>query len=227
MVYVGLDVSAKSIVAYALTERKRCLFEGSGLATRAGLRALMQRIGGGAKLVVFEAGNQMKWVAETLKKLDEVELHVVHPNEVKWSTESRGKTDRVDAKKLAELARAGLLPRAVHVVEGRTRELRELISARQQLQHKRVALLNTIRGSVQQEGHRLPAKFFGGARWAETLMRLPVSPPLKVILQAFLASTEALATAEQQLTAHLRAIRDPRCALLETIPAIGPLSARV
>lgn len=36
-------------------------------------------------------------------------MHVVHPNELKWITESRGKTDRVDAKKLAELAQAGLL----------------------------------------------------------------------------------------------------------------------
>jgi len=38
----------------------------------------------------------MKWIAETLKKLDGVQVHVVHPNEVKWMTESRGKTDRVD-----------------------------------------------------------------------------------------------------------------------------------
>jgi hypothetical protein len=106
MLYVGLDVSGKSLVAYALTERKQRAFEWSGQATRAGLRALMQQIGVGAKLVVFEAGNQMKWIAETLKKLTEVQVHVVHPNEVKWITESRGKTDRVDAKKLAELARA-------------------------------------------------------------------------------------------------------------------------
>ncbi len=227
MLYVGLDLSSQTIVAYAITERKQRAFEGSSKPTRAGLRALLQQIGGGAKLVVFEAGNQLKWVADTLKKLADVELHVVHPNEVKWITESRGKTDRVDAKKLAELARAGLLPRAVRVVEGRTRELRELVSARQQLQSKRVALINTIRGYVQQEGHRLPEKFFAGATWAATLTRLPVSQPLKVIIQTFMASIEALATAEQHLTARLRAIRDPRCALLETIPAIGPLSARV
>ena len=38
----------------------------------------MQRVGGGAKLVAFEAGNQMKWVAETMKQLAEVRLHMVH-----------------------------------------------------------------------------------------------------------------------------------------------------
>ncbi|GIW54730.1 MAG: IS110 family transposase [Nitrospiraceae bacterium] len=227
MVYVGLDLSSKQIVAYAVNERKRCVYEGTGPASRAGLRAMVQAVGAGPKLVAFEAGSQMKWVADTLKKLTGVQVHVVHPNEVKWITESRGKTDRVDAKKLAELARAGLLPRAVHVVEGVTRELREVASARQQLQRKRVALLNTLRGYVRQEGHRLPAKFFGSPTWRTQLERLPLSAPLKLIIQTFRTSIEALTEAERHLTARLRAIRDPRCALVETIPALGPLSARV
>ncbi len=154
-------------------------------------------------------------------------MHVVHPNEVKWITESRGKTDRVDAKKLAELARAGFLPRAVRVVDGVTRELRELVRARQQLQRKRVALLNTLRGSVRQEGHRLPAKFFASPTWRAQLARLPLSAPLKLIIETFRASLETLTGAERQRTDRLRAIRDPRCALVESIPALGPLSARV
>lgn len=227
MMDVGLDVSGKSLVAYAVNERKRCVYEGTGTPTRAGLRTLLQQVGVGAKLVAFEAGNQLKWVAETLKRLPGVRVHVVHPNEVKWITESRGKTDRVDARKLAELARAGLLPRAVHVVEGPVRELRELVSARQQLQSKRVALINTIRGYVYQEGHRLPEKFFAGATWRAKLARLSLSAPLALIIETFMTSIEALVAAEQRLTARLEAIEDPRCLLLETIPAIGPLSARV
>ncbi len=162
-----------------------------------------------------------------MKRLPAVQIHVVHPNEVKWITESRGKTDRVDAKKLAELARAGLLPRAVHVVEGAVRELRELVSARQQLQSKRVALINTIRGYVYQEGHRLPEKFFAGPTWGAKLARLPVSAPLTLIIQTFMTSIDALVVAERQLTERMLTIKEPRCALLETMPAIGPLSARV
>lgn len=227
MVYVGLDVSGKSLVAYAVNERKQRVFAGEQPASRAGLRALVRQIGVGPKLVAFEAGNQLKWIAETLKKLAGVQVHVVHPNEGKWITESRGKTDRVEAKKLAELARAGMLPRAVHVVEGPVRELRELVSARQQLQRKRIALINTIRGSVDQEGHRLPEQFVTGPTWAAKLARLPVSAPLKLIMQTFMASIEALSAAERQLTARLEAIEDPRCSLLESIPAIGPLAARV
>jgi transposase len=227
MVYVGLDVSGKSLVAYAVNERKQRVFAGEHPASRAGLRTLLRQVGVGPKLVAFEAGNQLKWIAETLKKLDGVQVHVVHPNEVKWITESRGKTDRVDAKKLAELARAGILPRAVHVVEGPVRELRELVSARQQLQRKRVALINTIRGYVYQEGHRLPEQFVTGPTWAAKLARLPVSAPLRLILETFMTSIAALVAAEQQLTQRLVAIEEPRCSLLESVPAIGPVASRV
>jgi transposase len=142
-------------------------------------------------------------------------------------TESRGKTDRVDAKKLAELARGGLLPRAVHVVAGPVRELRELVSARQQVPRTRIALIKTIRGAVDQEGHRLPEQCVAGPTWAVKPARLPVSAPLRLIIPTCMASIEALVAAEQQLTKRMLAIQDPRCVLLETIPAIGPLSARV
>lgn len=113
------------------------------------------------------------------------------------------------------------------MVEGPVRELRELVSARQQVQSQRVALINTIRGSVYQEGHRLPEQFVAGPTWAAKLARLPVSAPLRLIIQTFMASIEALVAAEQRLTERMLAIQDPRCSLLETIPAIGPLSARV
>src|SRR5215831_2603501 len=227
MIDVGLDISGQSIVTYAVTARKQCVFKGQGPSTRAGVRALLERMGPGAKLVAFEAGNQLKWIAETLKRIPEVQVHVVHPNEVKWITESRSKTDRVDAKKLAELARAGLLPRAVHLVEGPVRELRELASAREQLQAKRVALINAVRSYVYQEGHRLPEKFFASPGWAEKLAQVRVSAPLKLIIESFMAAIDALLAAERQLTTQLLAITDPRCALLETIPAIGPITSRV
>jgi hypothetical protein len=195
---------------------------------------LLRQVGVGPKLVVFEAGHQLTGIAETVKMLDGVQVHVVHPNEVKWITESRGKTDRVDAKKLAEVARAGILPRAVHVARGtrapvcrQAGELRELVSARQQLQRTRIALINTIRGAVDQAGHRWPEPFVTGPTWAAKLARLPVSAPLRLIREPCLTSLAALVAAEQQLTQRLVAIEDPRGPLLERSPAIGPLAARV
>jgi hypothetical protein len=121
MVSVGLDGRGKSLVVYAVNERQQRVFEGAQPATRAGLRTLLRQVGAGPKLVVFEAGHQLTGIAETVKTREGVQVPVGHPTEGKGSTASRGKTDRGDAKKLAEVARAGILPRAVHVVEGPVR----------------------------------------------------------------------------------------------------------
>lgn len=73
----------------------------------------------------------------------------------------------------------------------------------------------------------MPEKFFASAAWAEKLAHLRVSAPLKRIIESFMAAVDALLVAERQLTTQMLAITDPRCALLETIPAIGPITSRV
>jgi transposase len=227
MIYVGMDVSCKSFVVYAINERKKVVFKGSLAPSREGLSSLMQRLGEDTKLVVFEAGNQLKWIALWFKRQAGVHLHVVHPNEVKWISQSSGKTDKVDAKKLAELARGDLLPRKVHIVEGHIRELRELISARQTLLSKRVALINTLRALVLQEGKRLPEKFFGREEWHGALEKKKLTRPLLRIVTSFRESIDALKASEDDLTERIVAIEDKRIELLESIPSIGSLSSRV
>ena len=74
--------------------RKKVILRDEIPATRSALRATLPRISRGAKLVVFEAGNQLKWIAMTLKRIKGVHLHVVHPNEVKWMSKSSGKTNK-------------------------------------------------------------------------------------------------------------------------------------
>ena len=222
-----MDVSSKRFVVHAINERKKVVWRGEVAPTRRGLKRAMDELGAQAKLVVFEAGNQMKWIARELGGIKGVTLHVVHPNEVKWISQSSGKTDKVDARKLAELARGELLPRKVHVVEGHVRELRELVGARHTLQSKRVALMNTLRGYLKQDGQRLPEKFFGRGDWQAALAKLKLGESTQQIVTSFKAGIEALATAEAELTRRIVAIRDRRIELLESIPSIGELSARV
>jgi transposase len=80
---------------------------------------------------------------------------------------------------------------------------------------------------VYQEGHRLPEQCFAGTSWQTRLSQLPLSAPLRLILETFMPSLAALAAAEQPLTARMLAIQDPRCPLLESVPAIGPVGSRV
>ncbi len=214
-------------MVHAIDEKKRVVFKEEITPTRSGLERMLNAVGPQQKVVAFEAGNQMKWLALYLKKKETVKVHVVHPNEVKWITESKGKTDKVDAKKLAELARGDLLPAPVHIVEGKVRELRELISARHLLQSKRIALINSIRGFVLQEGLRLPAKFFQLKDWKEKLAPFKASAPLKQVITSYMGAIDGLVKAEKELTELICEIDDKRIELLKSIPAIGELSSRV
>jgi transposase len=227
MIYLGIDISSKSFVIHGIDSRKRVVCKEEISPDRDSLLGLLGRLGKEPKLVVFEAGNQMKWIAQTLLKVEGVDVHVVHPNELKWISQSSGKTDKIDARKMAELARGDLLPRKVHVVEGHVRQLRELLSGRQMLQSKRVAMINSIRGMMLQEGVRLPEKFFTRVDWWERLDKAPISESTKAIIAAFMRGITGLQDAEDELTRQIVAIKDERITRLESIPGIGSLSSRV
>jgi len=227
MIYIGMDVSSKEFFIHAIDQRQQKIFEGKISPSCAGLRKLVKDLGVGPKLFVFEAGNQMKWIALMLMKQEGVRIHVVHPNEIKWINQSSGKTDKVDARKMAQLARGNLLPRQVHVVEGKARQLRELVSVRGQLQSKRVALINTVRGYMKQEGVGLPEKFFQRSDWKSALGEKSLGDTQKLIVRSFMDGIDAMERSEGEITEKMTEIRDSRCELLETIPAIGKIASRV
>lgn len=227
MIYIGMDVSCKSFVIHAIDKRKRTVCKEEIAPCKEALVGLLNRLGKEPKLVVFEAGNQMKWIAQTLMKIESVEVHVVHPNELKWISQSNGKTDKVDARKMAELARGDLLPRKVHIVEGHVRQLREMLSGRQVLQSKRVALINGIRAMMLQEGVKLPEKFFNRMDWRQRLEKSPVSEVTRMIIVAYMQGISGLQAAEEVLSERIVAIEDGRLKQLESIPGLGVLSSRV
>ena len=227
MIYVGMDISSKDFMIYAIDERKKVKLKGSISPTKASLRKLIMELGIEGKIFVFEAGNQMKWIADFFKKENQ-DIHVVHPNEVKWITQSGGKkTDKVDAKKLAELARADMLPRRVHLADGKARDLRELVSARQTLLNKRVSLANTIRGYLKQEGIKLPAKFFASVDWQTQVLGLKLRKATEIIVANLMYAVEQLQECEKSLNAEIQQVEDKKIELIETIPGIGKLSARI
>jgi transposase len=127
---------------------------------------------------------------------------------------------------MAELARSDMLPRKVHIVEGDIRALRELLSARHTLQSKRVALINTLRGYVLQEGTKLPEKFFARKDWSMALKKRRFSPTLEYIIESFMLSIEALQCSEKALTEKIEHIEDERLKYIESIPSVGKLTSR-
>ena len=69
MIYVGMDVSSKRFVIHAVNDKRKLVFKGEIRPTKTGLRKLVKDLGKETKLIVFEAGNQLKWMALELKRL--------------------------------------------------------------------------------------------------------------------------------------------------------------
>ena len=64
MIYVGIDVSSKDFVVHAINEKKKVVFKGSISPTKKAIRDLITELGIETKLFVFEAGNQLMWLAD-------------------------------------------------------------------------------------------------------------------------------------------------------------------
>ena len=227
MLYCGLDVAVKSSYLYIVDARGRKVASGevetSPVALIRRLRPYIRR-----KLAVaLEAGSQSAWIHDLLVELG-ARVTVVPPAKLRLIAESRRKTDKIDARLLAELLRVDGLPEPVHVPDRGTRSLRQLLVARQQLVRMRTALINTLRGLLRQEGVNLPAgELTSLAGWR----RLRDDPALdecqKMIVETLFEVFEVLMRLvrryDQQLDEWAR--RDPRVARLRTIPKVGRIAS--
>ncbi len=94
--------------------------------------------------VVLEAGWNWGLMHDWLDRVDNVvEVQLAHPYGVRAIAAAQVKTDRIDARMLGQLLRAGLIPRAY--IPGReTRHLREAVRQRLFLVRVRTMLKNRI-----------------------------------------------------------------------------------
>src|SRR5436190_22453444 len=127
MVYVGIDLHRKSSQLCALDEHgeqllsRRVVNEPEALL--AALAQLPER-----PAVALEAAFGWEWLADLLES-EGIELHLAHPLRTRAIAAARVKTDAVDARTLAELLRARLLPEA-YVAPRELRQLRQLLRQR-------------------------------------------------------------------------------------------------
>src|SRR5512135_2139613 len=159
MIYIGSDVSEKSSYIY-VTDGKGKKIESREISTdKDGYRQYFKKWAGKQVKVAVEAGGHSRWIHDTLKKLG-ISVYVVNPNKVKLIAKNKKKTDKIDAEFLAKLLRIDELPERVHVAEGDSRELRDLLRSRYQLVTSTTCLMNHLRGMLRQEGIKFKARAF-------------------------------------------------------------------
>src|SRR3954453_9977316 len=146
---VGIDLHRKRSHVAALDEHGGELFSRRIVNDPDTFLALLGELDGESK-IALEATYGWEWLAELLEQ-EGRELHLAHPLRTKAIAAARVKTDAVDARTLAQLLRADLLPEA-YIAPRELRDLRDLLRQRFVLTQMRTALKNRVHALIARQG---------------------------------------------------------------------------
>jgi transposase len=222
-VYVGMDVHRKRSQVALVDEHGGQLLNRNLANDSAELTSILGRLEPGTP-VAFEAAYGWGWLAELLEEL-ELEPHLVHPSRCKAIASARLKDDRVDARTLAQLLRAELLPEA-WIAPQAVRDQRGLLRHRAALVRTATALKCRVHAILADRGVRVEEPL-----WGPTGRVLLAELALPTVQRAIVTDCLALIDAIGPLVARLerdlvaRARSDPRVQALQALPGIGPITA--
>ena len=152
MEYVGIDWSYRRAAWCALSDAGEVVGEGAVAADEDGLARLVIKCCPQVRSVV-EMMSGAIWVRDTLAAAG-WEVQIAHACKVRDVAPLACKTDKVDARVLAELCRRELVPE-LWVPSLGDRELRERLRRRMHLVRMRASAMNRIFGLLTQWGLRL------------------------------------------------------------------------
>lgn len=139
--YIGMDVHQASVVCAIHNSQGKCIAR-SIIETKAEtVRDFLRGISGTLH-VTFEEGSLSHWLHDLVRPLV-AELVVCNPRRNHLLKEG-SKSDKVDASKLAELLRAGLVKPVYHGTSSVT-PLKELVHAYDQLTQDRVRVMSRLK----------------------------------------------------------------------------------
>lgn len=150
--FVGLDWATRRARWCAVTPAGAVIDEGWTPADEDGLATLIGRLGPEA-LACMEMMSGAAWVRERLHAGGWA-VQIADARKAKAVGSLAAKTDKLDARVLAELARRDLVPE-VHVPSFADRELKERLGRRMHMVRLRTSAMNRAHGVLSQFGVKL------------------------------------------------------------------------
>jgi transposase len=223
--YAGIDASLETVNVCIVDGDGSILLERKIEAEPDAIIETLQRFGGPYARVGLEAGPTASWLYTELRAagLPAICMECRH---VKAGLGAmRNKTDRNDARGIAQLVRLGWF-REVFVKSDEAQRIRMLLVGRDQLRAKALDLENCIRGSLKVFGLRIGRVTQRGYE-ARVLELVEDIPSLKIITEPLLNARRALIKEFERLDGLCRrlAARDAVCRRLMTIPGVGVIVA--
>lgn len=152
-IYFGLDISQKTIEIFALKGEKGVFF-GKILNNQKSLNDFFDKVPFPSKTitVALETGTHSAWISHCLEQRG-YEVIVAHARDLAFIYKGDKKSDRIDAEKLARVARADKkLLHPVRLMSKTRQEALLAIKARDLLMKERTCIVNAIRGFVRSLG---------------------------------------------------------------------------
>ena len=181
---------------------------------------LLEGIEGESK-IALEATYGWEWLADVLEEAG-YELHLAHPLRTKAIAAARVKTDAVDARTLAHLLRADLLPEA-YSAPRELRDLRDLLRHLVALTRMRSALKQRVGAILAKHGIQRPYSNLFGPGGTRFLAQLELREGPRRRLDSLLALIADFDREIDQTSAEIdqRAKTDPHVEVLCQIRGIG------
>src|SRR5215204_4986480 len=220
MVYVGIDLHRKRSQVAVVDERGQQLLSRRLVNDPERFRELLGELAEDASFAL-EATYGWEWLAELLED-EGRELHLAHPLRTKAIASARVKTDAVDARTLAHLLRADLLPEA-YIAPRELRDLRDLLRHRVALTRMRSALKNRVAATLAKNGIARPYSNLFGPGGSRFLAELELREGPRRRLDSLLSLIGDFDREIDQTSAEIdqRATADPYVEVLCQIRGIG------
>ncbi len=176
--YVGLDIH-KKVIAYCVKSADgKIVKEGKIHSTRQALAEFASSIDkpwtGAMEATMFTG-----WIYDTLTELG-YEVKVSDPSMLKAITASKKKSDRNDARILADALRSNFFPE-IYMTTSKIRELRRVLRFRNMMVHMAVRMKNKMSGILMEVGAEYNKSRLHGKRYFSELLETLEYVPESVI----------------------------------------------
>ena len=173
----------------------------------------------------FEIGSQYGWFYDLLREFCS-EVFVIDPAQFAIISKSQRKTDKIDARKIAEGVRRGDLP-LVHVPDKQTRADRRLVS----FTHWHSQQMSSVKGKIRSLllAHRLECPFSNVAgkkarAWLKE-QAAGMDADARMFLNMLLEQVELIETQRKALNTRVKERADSyaQAKILDSVPGLGSL----
>ena len=223
--FAGLDVSVKETSVCIVDDTGRIVREVKVASEPEALLPVLTNPAYHFKRIGLEAGPLSQWLFSALAEAG-LPVICVETRHMRAVLKAQiNKTDRNDARGMAQMMRAGLY-RPVHVKTLRSQKLRMLLTHRKLLQSKAIAIDNDLRGTLRNFG--LKVGMVGTVKFEARIKELVENlPDLAVLVEPLLVVRRVLREQIGILHRRLLAIvrDDEVCRRLMTVPGVGPVVA--